>query len=113
MWFLLQEAEIIQIMSVILEDDKKEAFKKSENVAFYRRQMEGPNMKHRALLDTVVLTEKGAHFELLELNTQTRLLLSLSPCKHDTVRILIDELQPFKARYRVADVMIEEPQSEQ
>lgn len=32
--------------------------------------MQGPNMQHQALLDTVVLTEKGARFELLELVTQ-------------------------------------------
>uniref|UniRef100_A0A8C4GXW7 Glucosidase, alpha; neutral C n=1 Tax=Dicentrarchus labrax TaxID=13489 RepID=A0A8C4GXW7_DICLA len=35
----------------------------------------------------------------------TSLLLSVSPCKNDTVRILIDELQPIKARYRVPDVI--------
>uniref|UniRef100_A0A7N6BUU4 Glucosidase, alpha n=1 Tax=Anabas testudineus TaxID=64144 RepID=A0A7N6BUU4_ANATE len=44
--------------------------------------------------------------------SQTRLLLSLSPCKNDTVRILIDELQPIKARYRVPDVLTGEPQCE-
>ncbi|XP_027131085.1 neutral alpha-glucosidase C isoform X2 [Larimichthys crocea] len=91
--------------SVVPDDDCKEKFKKSDDVAFYRRQMQGPSMQHRALLDTMVLTEKGARFELLEPDTQTSLLLSVSPCKDDTVRILIDELRPIKARYRVPDVI--------
>uniref|UniRef100_A0A3B4BC10 Uncharacterized protein n=1 Tax=Periophthalmus magnuspinnatus TaxID=409849 RepID=A0A3B4BC10_9GOBI len=34
------------------------------------------------------------------------------PCKNDTIRILIDELVPIKARYRVKDVITAEPQSE-
>ncbi|KAM8916128.1 neutral alpha-glucosidase C isoform 4-T8 [Spinachia spinachia] len=58
----------------------------------------------------MVLTEKGARFELLEPDTQTTLLLCVSPCKNDTVRILIDELQPIKARYRVQDVLTGEAQ---
>lgn len=44
---------------------------------------------------------------------QTRLLLTLSPCTNNTVRILIEELQPLRARYRVADVLTGEPQCEQ
>lgn len=32
--------------------------------------MQGPNLQYRALLDTMVLTEKGARFELLEPDTQ-------------------------------------------
>ncbi|KAI4797612.1 hypothetical protein KUCAC02_024974 [Chaenocephalus aceratus] len=107
-------AEVSQpIVSVIPDDEGKEKFKKSGDVAFYRRQMEGPNRQHRALLDTLVLTETGARFELLEPDTQTKLLLSVSPCKNDTVRILIDEMEPFKARYRVPDVITGELQCEQ
>ncbi|XP_058472345.1 neutral alpha-glucosidase C [Solea solea] len=102
------------VISVVTDDDQdKEKFKKSHHVAFYRRQMHSPNRKHRALLDTMVLTERGARFDLLEPDTQTRLLLLISPCKNDTVRILIDELQPIKARYRVPDVVMDEPQCEQ
>ncbi|XP_036006347.1 neutral alpha-glucosidase C isoform X2 [Fundulus heteroclitus] len=101
------------VFSVIPEDEGKEKFKKSENVAFYRRQTQGPNLKHRLLLDTLVLTEKGVNFDLVEDNTETRLVLSLSPCKNDVVRIVIDEAQPIKARYRVPDVLTGEPQSEQ
>ncbi|KAF3845414.1 hypothetical protein F7725_008577 [Dissostichus mawsoni] len=97
---------------VIPDDEGKEKFKKSGDVAFYRRQMEGPNLQHRALLDTLVLTERGARFELLEPDTQTRLLLSVSPCRNDTVRILIDEMEPIKARYRVPDVITGELQCE-
>lgn len=37
---------------------------------FLRRQMQGPNLQHRALLDTMVLTEKGACFQLLESDSQ-------------------------------------------
>lgn len=107
-------AEVSQpIVSVVPDDEGGEKFKKSEHVAFYRRQMQGPNLQHQALLDTMVLTEKGARFELLEPVTQTRLLLSVSPCKNENVRILVDELQPIKARYHVPDVMTEEPKCEQ
>ncbi|KAM4542719.1 neutral alpha-glucosidase C [Odontesthes bonariensis] len=100
------------VVSVIPDDEGKEKFKKSDDVAFYRRQIQAPNLKHRAHLNTLVLTEKGAHFELLEPDTQARLLLSLSPCKNDTVRILIDEAQPIKARYRVQDVLTGEARCE-
>ncbi|XP_070835122.1 neutral alpha-glucosidase C [Chaetodon trifascialis] len=107
-------AEVRQpVVSVITEDQLKDKFKKSDHVAFYRRQIQGPNLQHRALLDTMVLTEKGARFELLEPDTKTSLLLSVSPCQNGTVRILIDELRPVKARYRVPDVMTGEPQCEQ
>ncbi|XP_076604058.1 neutral alpha-glucosidase C isoform X1 [Chaetodon auriga] len=107
-------AEVRQpVVSVVAEDELKDKFKKSDHVAFYRRQIQGPNLQHRALLDTMVLTEKGARFELLEPDTKTSLLLSVSPCKNGTVRILIDELQPVKARYRVPDVMTGEPRCEQ
>ncbi|XP_059209998.1 neutral alpha-glucosidase C [Centropristis striata] len=101
------------VVSVIPDDEGKGKFKKSGDVAFYRRQIQSPNLQHRALLDTMVLTEKGARFELLEPDIQTKLLLSVSPCKNDTVRIFIDELQPLKARYRVPDVTTEEQQCEQ
>ncbi|XP_074516018.1 neutral alpha-glucosidase C isoform X1 [Sebastes fasciatus] len=109
----MEEVSQPVVVSVVPDDEGNEKFKKSENVAFYKRQIQGPNLQHRALLDTMVLTEKGARFELLEPDTQTTLLLSVSPCKNDTVRILIDELQPIKARYRVPDVITGEPQCEQ
>lgn len=48
----------------------------------------------------------------LPLSLQTKLLLSLSASKSNTVRIVIDELQPIKARYRVPDVIVGEPQDE-
>lgn len=102
----------VSVVSVIPNDEGKEKFKKSEHVAFYRRQMQGPNPLFRTLLDSMVLTENGARFELLESDTQTKLLLFLSPCKNNTVRILIDELQPIKQRYRVKDVITHEPQCE-
>ncbi|XP_034015266.1 neutral alpha-glucosidase C isoform X2 [Thalassophryne amazonica] len=91
------------------DGDNKDRFKKCDQVNFYRRQIQGPNLIHQALLDTMVLTEKGARFQLLEPQSQTRLLLSVVPHKSETVRILIDELQPIKARYRVPDVITREP----
>ncbi|XP_039897431.1 neutral alpha-glucosidase C isoform X1 [Simochromis diagramma] len=107
-------AEVSQTLASVIPNVEGEGkFKKSGDVAFYRRQIQGPNMQHRALLDTMVLTEKGACFELLEADSQTRLLLSLSPSKHGIVRITIDEFQPIKARYRVPDVLSGEPQCEQ
>ncbi|KAG7234578.1 hypothetical protein INR49_002207 [Caranx melampygus] len=101
------------VISVVPDDEGENKFKNSSDVAFYRRQTQAPPSQHRALLDTLVLTEKGARFELLEPDTKTRLLLSVSPCQHHSVRILIDELQPIKTRYRVPDVITVEPQCEQ
>ncbi|XP_077392790.1 neutral alpha-glucosidase C-like [Festucalex cinctus] len=92
--------------------DGKYKFMKSHEVAFYRRQTEGPKLQYQALLDTLVLNEKGARFELLEPNIQSKLIVCVSPCKNDTVRIVIDELKPIKARYRVPDVLTQEPQCE-
>ncbi|XP_070698555.1 neutral alpha-glucosidase C [Pempheris klunzingeri] len=100
-------------VSVVPDDKGKEMFKSSGHVAFYRRQTQGPSRHYQALLDTLVLTEKGARIELSEPDTQAKLLLSVSACKNDTVRMLIDELQPVKARYRVPDVMTEDRQCEQ
>lgn len=37
---------------------------------FSRRQSRGPSRQHRALLDTLVLTEVGARLELLEPDTE-------------------------------------------
>ncbi|KAF7653204.1 hypothetical protein LDENG_00086110 [Lucifuga dentata] len=101
------------LVSIVPDDEGKEKFKKCDQVAFYRRQIQGPDLHYRALLDTLVLTEKGARFQMLQPDTQTRLHLSISTCKSETVRILIDELQPIKARYRVPDVETGEPQCEQ
>ncbi|XP_077416147.1 neutral alpha-glucosidase C [Vanacampus margaritifer] len=92
--------------------DGKHKFMKSHQVAFYRRQMQGPKMQYQALLDTLVLSEKGVHFELLEPKIQSKLLVCVSPCKNDTVRIVIDERIPIKARYRAQDVLTQEPQCE-
>lgn len=103
---------VSEISSVIPDDGGKKKFKKSEHVAFYRRRMEGSNRLYRTLLDSLVLNENGAWFELIEIETQIKLLLNLSPCKNNTVRIVIDELQPIKARYRVKDVITAEPQCE-
>ncbi|XP_057716090.1 neutral alpha-glucosidase C isoform X2 [Corythoichthys intestinalis] len=92
--------------------DGKDKFMKSHQVAFYRRQTQGPKMQYQALLDTLILTEKGARFELLEPNKQSMLYVSVSPCKNNTVRIVIDELKPIKPRYRVPDVLTQEPKCE-
>ncbi|KAM9842046.1 neutral alpha-glucosidase C isoform 2-T2 [Aulostomus maculatus] len=111
---VLEMAEVSQppVSSVVPGDEGKDKFKKSDHLAFYRRQIQGPSSEHRALLDTLVLTEKGACFELEGPVTQARLLLTVSPCRNESVRILIDELQPSRARYRVPDVITEEPRCE-
>uniref|UniRef100_A0A3Q2QIP7 Glucosidase alpha, neutral C n=1 Tax=Fundulus heteroclitus TaxID=8078 RepID=A0A3Q2QIP7_FUNHE len=49
-------------------------------------------------------TELKGSFLHKTIFSQTRLVLSLSPCKNDVVRIVIDEAQPIKARYRVPDL---------
>ncbi|XP_049596672.1 neutral alpha-glucosidase C-like [Syngnathus scovelli] len=92
--------------------DGKDKFMKSHQVAFYRRQTNGPKMQFEALFHTLALNEKGVRFELLEPFIKIKLLVCLSPCKNDTVRIVIDELNPIKPRYKVQDVLTREPQSE-
>ncbi|KAM9787050.1 neutral alpha-glucosidase C isoform X1 [Syngnathus typhle] len=92
--------------------DGKDKFMKSHQVAFYRRQTNGPKMQFEALFHTLALNEKGIRFELLEPFVKIKLLVCVSPCKNDTVRIVIDELNPIKARYRVQDVLTREPQRE-
>nr|XP_057933507.1 neutral alpha-glucosidase C [Doryrhamphus excisus] len=92
--------------------DGKDKFMTSHDVAFYRRQTLGPKMQFQAVLNTVMLTEKGARFQLLDPETQTKLVTCVSPCKNDTVRILIDEAKAIKPRYRVQDVLTEEPRCE-
>ncbi|RVE56910.1 hypothetical protein OJAV_G00210880 [Oryzias javanicus] len=105
-------AKTESVTSVVPNDEGKEKFKKSDDVAFYRRQIQGPKLTHQVLLDTLVLTEGGARFELLQAVTKARLLLSLSAHKSDFVRILVDEVQPIKPRYRVPDVIVGEQRSE-
>ncbi|XP_056151789.1 neutral alpha-glucosidase C [Lampris incognitus] len=100
------------IVSVVPDDEGAEKFKTCDQVAFYRRRIQTPNLQYKALLDTMVLSETGALFEVSEHDTQVRLLLCVSPCKSGIVRILIDELRPVKARYRVPDVLTGQPQSE-
>ncbi|XP_051942534.1 neutral alpha-glucosidase C isoform X1 [Hippocampus zosterae] len=92
--------------------DGKHKYKKSGQVAFYRRQMKGPTMQYEALFHTIFLSEKGVHFELLEPHLESKLLVCLSPCKNNIIRIVIDELLPIKSRYRVQDVLTKEPQCE-
>ncbi|XP_077476297.1 neutral alpha-glucosidase C [Stigmatopora argus] len=92
--------------------DGKHKFMKSQDIAFYRRQTKGPKMQYQALLDTLILTEKGARFELLEAKMQNRLHVNVSPCENDTLRLVIDELKPLKPRYRVPDVLTREPKCE-
>uniref|UniRef100_A0A8C4GXQ4 Glucosidase, alpha; neutral C n=1 Tax=Dicentrarchus labrax TaxID=13489 RepID=A0A8C4GXQ4_DICLA len=91
----------ICLLSVVPDDEEK--FKKSEHVAFYRYVGHTLLHSHPQLSKTL----------LAVLFSQTSLLLSVSPCKNDTVRILIDELQPIKARYRVPDVITGEQQCAQ
>ncbi|XP_062325275.1 neutral alpha-glucosidase C isoform X1 [Osmerus eperlanus] len=98
------------IVSVVPDDEGKEKFKKCDQIAFHRRQVQGPTLHYCALLDTLVLKEKVAIFEVLEPDSQVRLLLTISAISNgNAVRIFIDELQPIKARYRVQDVLIQEP----
>lgn len=74
------------------------------------------SLKTRAVLITITVYSSSsrrrcAHSYALLL-PQTTLLLSLSASKGDLVRIVVDELQPLKSRYRVPDVVVKEPQYE-
>lgn len=39
-----------------------------------RRQSQGPSLQHRALLETLVLTENGARLELLDPDTKVGII---------------------------------------
>lgn len=55
---------------------------------------------------------KAAEIPFFLLCPQTSLLLTLSASRSGSVRILVDELRPVKARYRVPDVIVGEEPSE-
>ncbi|XP_041927218.1 neutral alpha-glucosidase C isoform X2 [Alosa sapidissima] len=99
--------------SVALDDGCKEKFKKSEHIAFYRRHKQNPGVHYCVTLESLALTEKGASLELFETKSQVHLLLQVRVCRESTIRITIDEIHPVKIRYRVPDVLIEDPVYEQ
>ncbi|KAJ3613587.1 hypothetical protein NHX12_019833, partial [Muraenolepis orangiensis] len=95
---------------VVPDDEEPKRFKTCDQVAFYRRQIQGLKREYEVLLDTMVLTEKRAQFEVQPTKHQDKLTLLLSVIKGGVVRISLDELQPIKPRYRVPDVLIGEPE---
>ncbi|XP_072545604.1 neutral alpha-glucosidase C isoform X2 [Salminus brasiliensis] len=90
-----------------------EKFKRSQNISFYKRQRAKHGLQYCASLETLVLTESGASVEVYEAHSQERLLLQVCAIQNGTIRVTIDELQPIKPRYKVADVLVREPEYEQ
>ncbi|KAG9268585.1 neutral alpha-glucosidase C [Astyanax mexicanus] len=101
------------VESVVPNDEGAAKFKKTQDILFYRRQRAKLGLQYCASLDTLVLTERGANVEVYETHSQERLLLQLCAIKNGTIRVTIDELQPKKTRYKVADVLVKEPVYEQ
>ncbi|XP_026789986.3 neutral alpha-glucosidase C [Pangasianodon hypophthalmus] len=101
------------LQSVVSGDEGKEKFKRAEHILFYKRQKGRSASQYCALLDTLVLRERAAAVELCESSSQEHLLLLIHEVPNGTLRFTIDELQPVRARYKPADVLIGEPKYEQ
>ncbi|XP_066526135.1 neutral alpha-glucosidase C isoform X2 [Hoplias malabaricus] len=98
--------------SVVPDDEGKGKFKSSKHISFYKRQRSKPELQYCALLDTLVLTERGASLELYEAHSKERLLLQIWAIENGTIRVTVDELQPIKHRFKVANVLVGEPKYE-
>ncbi|XP_076833733.1 neutral alpha-glucosidase C [Brachyhypopomus gauderio] len=94
----------------VSDNDGKEKFKTSHDILFYKRQRDKPASRYCASLDTLILTERGASLELYEL--QKGLLLQIRAVQNGTLRLTVDELDPIKARYKVAHVLTGTPKYE-
>ncbi|TSQ46677.1 Neutral alpha-glucosidase C [Bagarius yarrelli] len=108
-----KKSSIGELQSVVPEDKGNEKFKKADHILFYKRQKAKAASQYCALLDTLVLQEKGAAVELCESTSQEPLLLLIHRIPNGTVRFTIDELQPVRERYKAADVLIGEPKYDQ
>ncbi|XP_065144709.1 neutral alpha-glucosidase C [Paramisgurnus dabryanus] len=95
--------------SVVPGDEGKEKYKKNDDILFYRRQKDKGSSHYFASLETLVLTDRCASLELCEHESQDRLCLQIRVTQNGTIRVLIDELQAIKPRYRVSDVLTGEP----
>ncbi|KAJ8289130.1 hypothetical protein COCON_G00017890 [Conger conger] len=106
---MAEEARANTVNSVVPGDEGEAKFKKCDQIAFYRRQKQGLATQYRPLLDTLVITDKGAQLELHDPGTRVKLLLQVCAINDGTVRVTIDELEPIRERYRVPDVLIGPP----
>ncbi|XP_036397946.1 neutral alpha-glucosidase C [Megalops cyprinoides] len=106
---MAEEALANTVDSVVPGDEGKKKFKKCEDIAFYRRQKGEHATQYHPLLDTMVITEKGAEMEIVDLGMQAQLLLQVCAIKDGVLRVTIDELKPIRVRYKVPDVLIGEP----
>ncbi|XP_026881314.2 neutral alpha-glucosidase C isoform X2 [Electrophorus electricus] len=98
--------------SIMSDNDKKGKFNRIQDILFYKRQRAKPASKFCALLDTLVLTERGASLELCEPHCQKCLCLQIRAIQNGSLRVTVDELEPIKARYKVAHVLTGEPKYE-
>ncbi|XP_060790248.1 neutral alpha-glucosidase C isoform X1 [Neoarius graeffei] len=102
-----------KLQSVVPDDEGKEKVERANQILFYKRQKAKAGSQYCALLDTLVLRERAAAVELCEFDSQEHLLLLIHVIPNGTLRFTIDELQPVRARYKAADVLIGEPKYEQ
>ncbi|XP_035239759.1 neutral alpha-glucosidase C isoform X1 [Anguilla anguilla] len=106
---MAEEALANTVNSVVPGDEGKAKFKKCDQIAFYRRQKQGNVTQYLPLLDTLVITEKGAQLKLQDPDAQVKLLLQVCAINDGTVRVTIDELNPIRERYKVPDVLSGQP----
>ncbi|XP_048830317.1 neutral alpha-glucosidase C isoform X1 [Brienomyrus brachyistius] len=105
----MTEIETNAVESVIPDGEGDNEFKQCDQISFYRRQKQGNRQQYHILLNTLVLTEKGAVMELLDRNTEAQLVLQVCAIRGGAIRLLVDELKPIRPRYKVPDVLTREP----
>ncbi|XP_039597410.1 neutral alpha-glucosidase C isoform X1 [Polypterus senegalus] len=96
--------------SSVLEEGGEDKFKTSEDIAFYRRQVQqiSDSSPYQILMNTLTLSETCANVHLHHSATKEDLLLELHCLKNGIVRVKINELQPIKPRYEATDALIGE-----
>ncbi|XP_053330417.1 neutral alpha-glucosidase C [Spea bombifrons] len=101
------------LLGGILVEDKSK-FKSCNEIGFYRRQQclpPGQSLYH-ARLDTLMVEDSGATFQILHQETKVPLQVELNALKGGIFRLKINEVSPLRPRYEVPDVLVGEPATE-
>ncbi|KYO41844.1 hypothetical protein Y1Q_0020664 [Alligator mississippiensis] len=86
-------------------------FKTCEQSGFCRRQraVKPGASPYRALLESLQVTHDSLRLQLVHEGNKVPLVLELQGLAGNVTRLRIDELHPLRPRYRVPDVLVQEP----
>ncbi|XP_064409152.1 neutral alpha-glucosidase AB, partial [Latimeria chalumnae] len=86
-------------------------FKTCDQSSFCKRQrnVKAGNSPYRALLDSLQLSEKNVKIQLVNEANKIPFLLEVYGLQGNVARIKINELNPLKPRYKVQDVLLQDP----